>query len=306
MRDTHRKLERWFTGRMGRAERAEYELELQQQGESRRQYDQLFDFLRALDESSDSSPIELELVEARLFSESPSPREAPSALDGSSSWLWAGVAALVAAGLLVVLVPRLSDPGASTESGGGIAYAPPNPTLGVGQGFVARGGKPGEGLAVEFFCASPARPILDASCPIDEELSFAFKVEDWHGERDGGAHLSLFGINAAGDTMYYFPTPADPSLPVAEGADWTAIEHSVRLDVNHRPGRLRVFALWSPVPPTTDDVDQIVSQLEDTALAEDESWTRALPASLQNHLCGPSDRCRSARAELTISPESKP
>jgi hypothetical protein len=297
-------LENWFSGRLDARRRAEFEQRRQHDAQARNEYDKLFRFLRALDEDTEVSPLELELVESRLFSESQaSPLGAPESR--TRPVLWAAALALLATGFLLVLWPSFSEPGTSEgRQGRGIAYVPPQAHLGVGQGLVARGGLPGHGLAVEFFCAAPAQPILDGSCAVNRDLSFAFKVE---GEQrrgvDPNASLSLFGIDQSGELKYYFPTPVDHELPTTRSQRWTAIEHSVRLDVNHKPGRVRMFALWSPEPPLVQDIESFHQALiasED--LGPGEAWTERMPHDLLARLCGPTDECRSAQSELTITP----
>lgn len=296
-------LERWFGGKLNRRQRAEFELECQHDPKLRVEYDHLFTFLRALDENLEVSPLELELVETRLFSDTPQSAEATAPEARTPTLIWVAALALVAAGLFLLLVPSLS--GQDDESrthGRGIAYVPPNTALGVGHGLVARGGLPGHGLAVEFFCATPALPILDERCALNLDLSFAFKVEpSKSGPSDPEAVLSLFGIDERGELMYYFPTPADQILPQVKGDQWTAVEHSVQLDVNHAPGRVRMFALWSPQAPKVADIDAFHHALKDQALDEHTSWTSRLPLELLQRICGPSDDCRTARSELLIT-----
>ena len=338
MKSTHsseqRELEDWFCGRMDAKDAASFDAKRANSPALRASYDSLFSFLRALDEDLEVSPLEFESVEARLFS-TPTPRalEAEGPTRNARPWAWVAALALVTAAVLVAFYPRVwpqwgSDLGSeagidSNKPGrGGIAYVPANPRLGVGQGLVARGGRTGEGLAIELFCdpakqsassdaeppAPGASPIVDGRCPVDRELSFALRLEAFAKRSLGPeAGLVLFGIDARGDLLYYFPTPADPKLPSVTSADWTAIEHSVRLDVNHQAGALRLFALWSDRGASTDEVEalhQILGEHQfqrDSQIGPHDDWTSNLPADLRAKLC-PDGLCPSAQVEVQITP----
>ena len=127
--------------------------------------------------------------------------------------------------------------------------------------------------------------------------------------------LTLFGVDSQGRARYYAPTPVAPSAVRVDEGVWQAAPLSVRLQVNHTPGPLRVFALLSPQAPSVEDVDTWAAALASTPTIDPTPWHRRVGAAPTTTdpdqidrlrvLCGAElDRCHSARLELNLSPPS--
>src|SRR5690606_37450726 len=83
---------------------------------------------------------------------------------------------------------------------------------------------------------------------------------------------------------------------------WRPLPLSIRLDVNHAPGRVRVFALASEVAPTVAEIDRLAAALrvQPSATVDDPPWHRRLDRSVLGRLCHDLDRCASAESEFSI------
>jgi hypothetical protein len=176
--------------------------------------------------------------------------------------------------------------------------------------LVARGQSHARPLALEPVCGEPPRPARDRGCELDELLGFSVRLGTEALERDAALaltsarlHLSLFGVAEDGRVLYYLPTPVDPSLPeLAAASRWRPLPLSIRLAVNHEPGRVRVFALASEVAPTVTDIDRLASALhvQPRATVDDPPWHQRLDRAALGELCGELARCASAEAEFSI------
>ncbi|MBW2704572.1 MAG: caspase family protein [Deltaproteobacteria bacterium] len=77
-------------------------------------------------------------------------------------------------------------------------------------------------------------------CALNENLAFAVLPIG------NARHVALFGIDEAGQILWYTPTPTQAASHLLQPSDRPMpIERTVRLDVNHRPGDYRVWALFS-------------------------------------------------------------
>jgi hypothetical protein len=176
--------------------------------------------------------------------------------------------------------------------------------------LVARGNAVARPLALEPVCGEPPRPARDRGCQLDELLGFSVRLGSEALEGDAALaltsarlHLTLFGIGQDGGVLYYLPTPADPSLPeLAMESRWRPLPLSIRLEVNHHPGRVRAFALASEVAPTVTDIDRLAAALhvQPRATVDDPPWHRRLDRAVLGGLCGDLARCASAEAEFSI------
>jgi hypothetical protein len=165
-------------------------------------------------------------------------------------------------------------------------------------------------LALELVCGSPARPAASRGCNLDELLGFSLRLGDESLDPSAASALaraplytSVFGIAADGELLYYLPTPIEPSHATLRlGTGWQALPISVRLDVNHEPGRVRVFALASEAPADVADIERWVSALraQPRAGIDDPPWHRRLAPSVLGPVCRDRDRCASAETELSI------
>jgi hypothetical protein len=160
----------------------------------------------------------------------------------SLAWRWVPAAAAVAAAgvAAIVLSVRSAD------------IPPEAPAAAAGQGrFSARsaGAAPFEGVRAFCVVAGRASPIpAGGSCPRDGLLQFTYSNRR-------ARYLFLFGIDASGRALWYFPAPPETeSVAIRGGAagEVAAVDEplpgSTRLAVNHRPGVVRVLALFTDRP----------------------------------------------------------
>lgn len=92
-------------------------------------------------------------------------------------------------------------------------------------------------------------------CPIDAELKLAFENR----ERKL-THAAFFGVDTSGKLYWYGPTPATRGAkPVEAGPEIQPFGETIRLEVNHRPGRTRIHAVFATAPI---DFDTLEGQLE--------------------------------------------
>ncbi len=77
-------------------------------------------------------------------------------------------------------------------------------------------------------------------CSLDENLAFAVLPIG------NARHVALFGIDEAGQILWYTPSPTQAASHLLQPGDLPMpLERTVRLDVNHKPGDYRVWALFS-------------------------------------------------------------
>jgi hypothetical protein len=248
----------------------------------RRAYDRGVAALRLL-ENAEIASTEIDWVERMLEADGTLGAPAPEV---SPKWWWVAAAVGAAAAGVLVLAPRTSAP-------------VPDET------FTPRGGPRAEGLALSALCdrdASGGRTpalveVSDGRCAIDATLGFAVRVDARH---RGGAHLVLFGVDGAGDVQYYLPTPDEASVAIVARDRWTPLQRAVRLDVNHGPGALRVYAALLDRPPTVADVDDAAAVLRAAPDDEQTAWIDRLGSSHPWTAQCPEQRCSSARLDLWI------
>lgn len=179
----------------------------------------------------------------------------------------------VLAGVLVL--PRLLD-----EPRGGSPGAPSlAPSVDV-EGFQPRGAttpKVVRASGIRVFCleGSSVRAVGGAhsgdphsgdaagavACPRAANLRFSV--------RNTGAYRFLFlvGVDETRALKWYAPRPpADASEPAPSGTAEEPVGRPLRIAVNHDPGALRVYALFSDTPLFARDVQGAVSRLGAGAL----------------------------------------
>ena len=262
----------------------------------RRQYDQAVLALRTLEGNPPVAQFEIDWVGAWLVTDQ---EEAEASVDsagwlaGWRTWLSMGLAATAA-----VLVAVLA---------GGTHPPPPEDYRGV------KGSPHSRPVAIDVLCGSEdvvalvggdALVSAEASgCTLRDTLAFSYRVRG----TEGGT-LSLFGINADGDPMYYVPTPDDSTTIMVKPGDWRAVGVGVHLQTNHTPGLTRVFGLLSTEPPTTAQLDAIVHALTQAGPAVDDApWTTRIDRSLWRPLC-PRDatQCHGVEAAFQLRRSARP
>jgi hypothetical protein len=102
------------------------------------------------------------------------------------------------------------------------------------------------------------------TCPNDGEIKIAYRN---HAPELG--YVVFFGVDAEGTYYWYGPTPAAKEPVQAERSD-DLVPHgeSIRLEVNHRPGRLRIHAVFTTEPIDFDSLNQRLEAADGTKMFE--------------------------------------
>lgn len=191
----------------------------------------------------------------------------PSAEEGARPYGQYAVAAavvLLAAASLVWLSPTVFDGGddgfsprsASSPTGGGDAEAASAHQVGV-QAFCAE--RTSEG--VEFTGPAEA-PLGLVGCPLDAELKLAYRNRS-----PEFRYAAFFGVDQKGTIYWYGPTPsAREPVGIDAGDRLRPVGESIRLEVNHRPGSVRVVGVFSAEPIDFERLEGLVEGVDTEAL----------------------------------------
>lgn len=290
------RVDRWIERELGEGlaprRRARLHEVLRRDPRARARYDRAVEALRVLEGDVDVAPSELEVVGRWLAAD----REATApvaVLDHARRW-WPALLAGLTAALALLWIGSLT---------GGRALQPWSD-----DGWQARGPGRADGLALEALCGSEtlegAAPILrPRDCGLSDLMGLAYRVP---ADREG--QLTVFGVDAQGDPMFYLPTPAEATGAAVEAGHWRALPLAVRLSVNHAAGPLRIYGLVAPSVATVDEVRSFAEQLAPLRSAEpgDPPWTaRVEPRSLRR-LCPEPSSCDAAELRLTLRPKARP
>lgn len=114
-------------------------------------------------------------------------------------------------------------------------------------------------------------------CALDENLAFTVLP-------NGNArHVALFGIDEAGQILWYTPSPTQAASHLLQPSDRPMpLDRTVRLDVNHRPGDYRVWALFSNEALRFDRVQKMAQ----TVAEGDDLPVGIIKQSLSLHVMG--------------------
>ncbi len=200
---------------------------------------------------------------------------------------------VLASALVLGFVGVWLQDAAREPSGGSVASAPDGARL------VARGRGRDAELELELFCGKPAAPVNGGRCELSQDLTFAVRAT----KSSDARVLTVFGIGADGDVKYYAPTPADGSGVPVVGAHWQALDFSVRLDVNHGAGPLKVFALLAPRAAQVREIEAWSVALSEHDLERTEIWLTRLEeidSALVADLCPQTDACDAVQTELSL------
>lgn len=252
----------------------------------RRAWDTAIEAMRVLENDAAVSEAELALVEGWVLDDVPG--QAPASARGwpRISVLFALAAALLA---IVLVAPRPI----ATEQ------AP----------LRARGMSAPGHLTVQALCGpddAPAEALAGGAeprCRADDVLGFAYFVQpDAHGRR-----LTLFGVDADGDPMYYAPTPVDDAAIDVELGRWAAVDAGVKLSVNHAEGPLRIYAVLAPRAATVDEVRALAADLASLPAARvgDPPWPQRLGRPTLDGLCPAAGDCDAVELRLWIGERSR-
>lgn len=277
-------IERELTEGLSPRRRARLHQRLRTDPRARARYDRAVCALRVLEGDVPVAAFELDLVGRWLADDAGA--VAPSQ---STRRAWPVVLAAVAAALLLLWVSPLRDPGALSLDER------------LDESFMARGGDR-DGLALEVLCGPAETPdpeLRIRDCGHRDLMGFAYRVP----EATRGT-LTLFGVDADGDPMFYRPTPVDPAGVTVDPGRWQALPLGVRLWVNHAVGPLRVYGLVAPRVATPDQVRAWVQQLapQSPAAPGGSPWIdRVDPSSLRSVCSDPTD-CHAAELDLRVRP----
>ncbi|MCA9668622.1 MAG: hypothetical protein KC503_23680 [Myxococcales bacterium] len=214
----------------------------------------------AIDEPS---PLELARVREAVLSRArlapdPPPR---SFAQRFLSLRWLGALVAVGAAVAIVLPLALRDDG--KPPAGNSSTAPARPE------FQTRGAAPKTGklVGLRAFCVAKGGGVAELgsdnkSCALAGVLKLAYT------NRSKLAHVFIVGVDAKHRPMWYVPTPRTGlSVRAEQGAVDKALARTVRLEVNHQAGALRIFALFSQKPLALADVEAAIAKTKGQDLA---------------------------------------
>lgn len=289
---TRKLVDRALLGELSPGKRRAFMERLRHDEAARAEYDRAAAALRVLEGDPVVGGFEIDLV-GQWITEDFADAAGRSSAAPAFSWsrLWAGLGfAAVAAALVLLLWPR-----ASSLLGGGPGDDDP---------FSVKGpGDPDGALAIEVLCTDgpDAEPMaaVDDACHLQRDLAFSVYVEP--GTRGS---VTLFGVDADGDVMFYAPTPDDAEAIAVKPGGWRAVSMGVHLGINHAAGRLRVYGLLAPRGATVDEVRAIGAALAEASPAtpDDPPWNERVPASLLESLCASPRDCHAAEQSFEVHP----
>lgn len=261
--------------------------QLRSHEQDREIYDRATLAMRAL-ERREIAETEIDLVERWLTDDGVlAPQRTPTR---TRAWMWIGVAFGMAAAAVLALRPS----------------PPPAPD----DRFDPKGGGYARLLGLQLLCddghaaASKLRDVAGSSCAKDATLGFAIRIDESY---TGGSALALFGVADDGEVLYYVPVPDDARQPALAHGRWQPLSRAVKLAVNHRPGRVRVFALLGPTTPSLDAIDEAAAALarQPVATQTDPPWHERLAGTLPLlAACGAPGQCASAELEFWVGPDA--
>jgi hypothetical protein len=231
------------------------------------------------DHAFEPSPLELERIGSALF---------PSEERWWQRWLKplpvSTATGLVLAAAAIVLIPILSR--APMNAHQAASTGPSGPV----QLFQARGGAAAEArqAGLRAFCLDGEKvAALDQKgtepprCERNAQLKLAVS--------NPGNYKTVFLVGMDDDhaPKWYAPRPPEgESVPAPGGVNDTPVGGAVKLAVNHGPGRVRIFALFSDKPVRSPEVESALDELakRHVAAAEADSLPLRRPDVLQRSL----------------------
>ena len=171
-----------------------------------------------------------------------------------------GVAATLAAAALAVLVfgVVMSRRAENTDANGGDDFRARSAATPDKRSQFER-------PSLELFCAQRAKgdvsfegttdvPMGSLECPLDAELKLGYRN---HSPKL--KYAAFFGVDRDGGIYWYGPSPASPEpMGVETTRKVTPFGETIRLDVNHSEGPVRVHAVFSPKPLDQDQLEAVL------------------------------------------------
>ncbi len=108
-----------------------------------------------------------------------------------------------------------------------------------------------------IFRGEDESPFGVLACPADGELKLAHKMM-----AHPFTHIAVFGVNRRGEIKWYGPSPASRDAVLVSkhkvAGELHPVGESIRLGVNHKPGKIRVHALFSDQPLGYDRMEKLL------------------------------------------------
>lgn len=105
-------------------------------------------------------------------------------------------------------------------------------------------------------------PFGALTCPQDAKLKLAYI-----NPHDDIKYMAAFGADTSGRLLWYGPSPAAPETLIIEKTDEPRpVAESIELKVNHTPGLVRVYAVFSAEPLDYDMLKELVAASSPQAL----------------------------------------
>lgn len=106
-------------------------------------------------------------------------------------------------------------------------------------------------------------PFGALTCPQDAKLKLAYI-----NPHDDIKYMAAFGADTSGRLLWYGPSPAAPETLIIEKTDEPRpVGESIELKVNHEPGLMRVYAVFSAEPLDYDMLKELVAASSPQAIA---------------------------------------
>jgi hypothetical protein len=128
--------------------------------------------------------------------------------------------------------------------------------------LVARGGYPQKaeadvGFRLFHVVENGSNVAETGDLSIDDIITFTYTQVN-----PTGGRLALFGIQETGEIKWYYPGYNEKtSIPIKGDKVDEPLKDGISLSVNHKPGRLRIIALFSKTPVSTSEIEAAVTAL---------------------------------------------
>jgi hypothetical protein len=134
---------------------------------------------------------------------------------------------------------------------------------------------------IELFCAresagdvqfqgSSDAPFGLLGCPNHSRLKFAYASPD-----PELRHVAFFGVNPAGAIYWYGPSPTrSEPWAISPREKMGPVGDTIELEVNHEPGTVRVYALFTPEPMRYSQLASLLERKDKPSLFEMSSFSR--------------------------------
>ncbi|MCP4679016.1 MAG: DUF4384 domain-containing protein [Deltaproteobacteria bacterium] len=126
--------------------------------------------------------------------------------------------------------------------------------------------EPGVGIRIIRVSPGDDRAREDATLSLDSIITFSYTCIV-----PGQGYLAIFGIQESGNILWYYPDyDGTESIEISDNKVDEPLGDGFRLSVNHKPGRLRAFSIFSAEPIDVNAIETAVSELLETPGAIEE------------------------------------